>query len=115
MDLLYCHVCCCVMLQNFLICIVSQGALLYCVTGCTVVLSQGMLLYRDRKLRMAEKALRMGVHVEPTSAELWATLGNVLQELNDTETAANCHMTAMDLEATSSLIPLSAISKIMVA
>lgn len=62
---------------------------------------------------MAEKTLRDGVKVEPTSAALWAALGSVLQALGEPDTAAQCHMTAAELEATTPVIPFAAIPKII--
>ena len=62
---------------------------------------------------MTEKLLRDGINCDPTSHDMWAALGDVLELMGEADTAAECHVTAVELENTASVIPFSAIPKII--
>ncbi|XP_061172118.1 tetratricopeptide repeat protein 7B-like [Saccostrea echinata] len=65
----------------------------------------GMVLHEQGNNKMAEKALREAVNVDPTAHQSWFRLGLVLESLGEAAAASECHVTALGLESTSPIVP----------
>ena len=59
----------------------------------------------------AEKYLRDSLNCDANCVETWSIMGSVLEKLNDTERAINCHLTALKLEETESVLPFSVVPR----
>ncbi|GAB0097213.1 Tetratricopeptide repeat [Sergentomyia squamirostris] len=60
--------------------------------------------------RLAEKVLRDAVQIDPNDAHLWFTLGQVLETLNDFESAADSMASALQLETHCPVLPFTSIA-----
>ncbi|KAL4237904.1 Tetratricopeptide repeat protein 7B [Mactra antiquata] len=95
----------------------------------------GMVLHYIDSNKLAEKVLRDAVNADPTSNKSWQhiyfiefyfclneqthyvidmyCLGVVLEALGQSEASVNCQLTALDLEATSPVVPFVVIPRLM--
>lgn len=62
---------------------------------------------------MAEKVLREAINIDPTAFEAWHLLGVVMEAQDEHEAASECLMTAIDLEATHPIVPLTVIPRLL--
>ena len=69
-----------------------------------------MLNRLDHKC-LAQKVLRDAVERQSTCHEAWQGLGEVLQAQGQSEAAAECFLTALELEASSPVLPFSIIPR----
>ncbi|CAG0879431.1 unnamed protein product [Darwinula stevensoni] len=60
--------------------------------------------------RLAEQTLREAVRLDPFDHRVWYTLGHVLDLLEETEAACDCHAKALQLEATAPILSFSVVS-----
>ena len=59
----------------------------------------------------AEKYLRDSLNCDANCVETWSIMGRVLEKLGDTERAVNCHLTALKLEETESVLPFNIVPR----
>ncbi|KAI0239520.1 Tetratricopeptide repeat protein 7B [Lamellibrachia satsuma] len=71
----------------------------------------GQVLYMTGNLHMAEKVLRDAVNADPMCNKSWQFLGDVLLTLEQTESASQCLLTAVDIESTNPIMPFSTVPK----
>ncbi|MGH0150471.1 UNVERIFIED_CONTAM: hypothetical protein FKN15_047259 [Acipenser sinensis] len=72
---------------------------------------KGLILNRMGRSSLAEKVLRDAVQAQNTSHESWKCLGEVLQEQGRSEAAAECFLTALELESSSPIMPFTVIPR----
>ncbi|XP_076990267.1 tetratricopeptide repeat protein 7A isoform X2 [Tamandua tetradactyla] len=73
--------------------------------------SLGLMLSRLGHKSLAQKVLRDAVERQSTCHEAWQGLGEVLQAQGQSEAAVDCFLTALDLEASSPVLPFSIIPR----
>lgn len=66
----------------------------------------GLVYHNLGSNHLAEKTLRDAVTIDPMSHQSWFNMGKVLQDMGDYESASECLATAIELEATSPILPL---------
>ena len=72
---------------------------------------QGLVLQRLGRGGLAEKVLRDAVRVNSTAHEAWNNLGEVLQVQGQTCAAGECLLCALELEASSPIVPFNVIPR----
>lgn len=78
---------------------------------CPVLAPQGLMLSRLGHESLAQKVLRDAVERQSTCHEAWQGLGEVLQAQGQSEAAIDCFLTALELEASSPVLPFSIIPR----
>uniref|UniRef100_A0A8C0SBD2 Tetratricopeptide repeat domain 7A n=2 Tax=Canis lupus familiaris TaxID=9615 RepID=A0A8C0SBD2_CANLF len=73
--------------------------------------SVGLMLSRLGHKSLAQKVLRDAVERQSTCHEAWRGLGEVLQAQGQSEAAVDCFLTALELEASSPVLPFSIIPR----
>nr|XP_055183964.1 tetratricopeptide repeat protein 7A [Nyctereutes procyonoides] len=73
--------------------------------------SLGLMLSRLGHKSLAQKVLRDAVERQSTCHEAWQGLGEVLQAQGQSEAAVDCFLTALELEASSPVLPFSIIPR----
>ncbi|XP_060685448.1 tetratricopeptide repeat protein 7B isoform X2 [Hemiscyllium ocellatum] len=73
----------------------------------------GLVLQQLGRCSLAEKILRDAVQVNSTAHEVWNNLGDVLQAQGDDDAATECFLTALELEASSPIVPFTIIPRIL--
>ncbi|XP_058843714.1 tetratricopeptide repeat protein 7B isoform X2 [Acipenser ruthenus] len=71
----------------------------------------GLILHRLGRYSLSEKILRDAVQVNPTSHDVWNSLGEVLQTQGHDDAATECFLTALELEASSPILPFTIIPR----
>nr|XP_014341982.1 PREDICTED: tetratricopeptide repeat protein 7B isoform X4 [Latimeria chalumnae] len=71
----------------------------------------GLILHQLGRYTLAEKILRDAVQVNSTAHEVWNCLGEVLQAQGSDDAATECFLTALELEASSPIIPFTVIPR----
>lgn len=79
--------------------------------GVCIMHSLGLMLSRLGHKSLAQKVLRDAVERQSTHHEAWQGLGEVLQDQGHNEAAADCFLTALELEASSPVLPFSIIAR----
>uniref|UniRef100_A0A8C5WZW5 Tetratricopeptide repeat protein 7A n=1 Tax=Malurus cyaneus samueli TaxID=2593467 RepID=A0A8C5WZW5_9PASS len=79
--------------------------------GVEIMHSLGLVLSRLGRRELAQKVLRDAVRIQTTSHVAWNSLGEVLQAQGKNEAAIECFLTALDLEASSPVIPFTVIPR----
>ncbi|KGL72528.1 Tetratricopeptide repeat protein 7A, partial [Tinamus guttatus] len=79
--------------------------------GVEIMHSLGPVLSRLGRKDLAQKVLRDAVRTHNTSHRAWNSLGEVLQAQGKNEAAAECFLTALDLESSSPVIPFTVIPR----
>ncbi|XP_037662914.1 tetratricopeptide repeat protein 7A isoform X2 [Choloepus didactylus] len=79
--------------------------------GVRIMHSLGLMLSQLGHKSLAQKVLRDAVERQSTCHEAWQGLGEVLQAQGQSEAAADCFLTALDLEASSPVLPFSVIPR----
>ncbi|XP_054422883.1 tetratricopeptide repeat protein 7A [Pteronotus mesoamericanus] len=79
--------------------------------GVRIMHSLGMMLSRLDRKSLAQKVLRDAVERQSTCHEAWQGLGEVLQAQGQNEAAVECFLTALELEASSPVLPFSIIPR----
>lgn len=79
--------------------------------GVRIMHSLGLMLSRLGHQSLAQKVLRDAVERQSTCHEAWQGLGEVLQAQGQSEAAADCFLTALELEASSPVLPFSIIPR----
>lgn len=73
--------------------------------------SPSLMLSRLGHKGLAQKVLRDAVERQSTCHEAWQGLGEVLQAQGQSEAAVDCFLTALELEASSPVLPFSIIPR----
>uniref|UniRef100_A0A8C4SNB0 Tetratricopeptide repeat domain 7B n=1 Tax=Erpetoichthys calabaricus TaxID=27687 RepID=A0A8C4SNB0_ERPCA len=71
----------------------------------------GLILHQLGRYSLAEKILRDAVQVNSTAHDVWNCLGEVLQAQGNDDAATECFLTALELEATSPILPFTVIPR----
>ncbi|XP_063039839.1 tetratricopeptide repeat protein 7B isoform X1 [Engraulis encrasicolus] len=71
----------------------------------------GVILHQLQRYSLAEKVLRDAVQVSSTAHEVWKSLGEVLQAQGNAAAATECFLTALELEASSPVLPFTIIPR----
>ncbi|XP_021564535.1 tetratricopeptide repeat protein 7A isoform X1 [Carlito syrichta] len=79
--------------------------------GVRIMHSLGLTLSRLGHKSLAQKVLRDAVERQSTCHEAWQGLGEVLQAQGQSEAAVDCFLTALELEASSPVLPFSIIPR----
>ncbi|XP_023079615.1 tetratricopeptide repeat protein 7A isoform X2 [Piliocolobus tephrosceles] len=79
--------------------------------GVHIMHSLGLMLSRLGHKSLAQKVLRDAVERQSTCHEAWQGLGEVLQAQGQNEAAVDCFLTALELEASSPVLPFSIIPR----
>ncbi|XP_072879053.1 tetratricopeptide repeat protein 7A isoform X8 [Chlorocebus sabaeus] len=79
--------------------------------GVRIMHSLGLMLSRLGHKSLAQKVLRDAVERQSTCHEAWQGLGEVLQAQGQNEAAVDCFLTALELEASSPVLPFSIIPR----
>ncbi|XP_059515899.1 tetratricopeptide repeat protein 7A isoform X3 [Myotis daubentonii] len=79
--------------------------------GVRIMHSLGLMLSRLGHKPLAQKVLRDAVERQSTCHEAWQGLGEVLQAQGQSEAAIDCFLTALELEASSPVLPFSIIPR----
>ncbi|XP_032266923.1 tetratricopeptide repeat protein 7A isoform X1 [Phoca vitulina] len=79
--------------------------------GVRIMHSLGLMLSRLGHKSLAQKVLRDAVERQSTCHEAWQGLGEVLQAQGHSEAAVDCFLTALELEASSPVLPFSIIPR----
>lgn len=79
--------------------------------GVRIMHSLGLMLSRLGHKGLAQKVLRDAVERQSTCHEAWQGLGEVLQAQGQSEAAVDCFLTALELEASSPVLPFSIIPR----
>ncbi|KAK2507977.1 hypothetical protein MC885_006068, partial [Smutsia gigantea] len=79
--------------------------------GVPIMHSLGLMLSRLGHKGLAQKVLRDAVERQSTCHEAWQGLGEVLQGQGQSEAAVDCFLTALELEASSPVLPFSIIPR----
>ena len=74
---------------------------------------QGSILHQLQRYSLAEKILRDAVQVNSTAHDVWNGLGEVLQAQGNHSTATECFLTALELEASSPILPFTIIPRVL--
>ncbi|XP_040414635.1 tetratricopeptide repeat protein 7B isoform X3 [Cygnus olor] len=72
-----------------------------------------LILYQLGRYSLAEKILRDAVQVNSTAHEVWNGLGEVLQAQGNDDAATECFLTALELEASSPVVPFTIIPRVL--
>ncbi|XP_063146294.1 tetratricopeptide repeat protein 7B isoform X1 [Candoia aspera] len=72
-----------------------------------------LILHQLGRYSLAEKILRDAVQVNSTAHEVWNGLGVVLQAQGNDDAATECFLTALELEASSPIVPFTIIPRIL--
>jgi tetratricopeptide (TPR) repeat protein len=59
----------------------------------------------------ADKYLKDSLNIEATVHQTWTYMGSVLQAIDDNQRAIDCHLTALQLEATAPVLPFNVIPR----
>uniref|UniRef100_A0A665W7I3 Tetratricopeptide repeat protein 7 N-terminal domain-containing protein n=1 Tax=Echeneis naucrates TaxID=173247 RepID=A0A665W7I3_ECHNA len=73
--------------------------------------SQGLILHQLQRYSLSEKVLRDAVQVNSTAHDVWNSLGEVLQAQGNAAAATECFLTALELEASSPILPFTIIPR----
>ncbi|MBN3319383.1 TTC7B protein, partial [Atractosteus spatula] len=76
-----------------------------------VELTGGLILHQLGRYSLAEKVLRDAVQVNSTAHDVWNSLGEVLQAQGNDDAATECFLTALELEASSPILPFTIIPR----
>ncbi|XP_020034876.2 tetratricopeptide repeat protein 7A isoform X1 [Castor canadensis] len=79
--------------------------------GVRIMHSLGMMLSRLGHKSLAQKVLRDAVERQSICHEAWQGLGEVLQAQGQNEAAVDCFLTALELEASSPVLPFTIIPR----
>lgn len=79
--------------------------------GVCIMHSLGLMLSQLGHKSLAQKVLRDAVERQSTCHEAWQGLGQVLQDQGQNEAAVDCFLTALELEASSPVLPFSIIPR----
>ncbi|XP_055395989.1 tetratricopeptide repeat protein 7A isoform X2 [Bubalus kerabau] len=79
--------------------------------GVRIMHSLGLMLSRLGHKSLAQKVLRDAVERQSTCHEAWQGLGEVLEAQGQSEAAVDCFLTALELEASSPVLPFSIIPR----
>ncbi|XP_033031688.1 tetratricopeptide repeat protein 7A isoform X4 [Trachypithecus francoisi] len=79
--------------------------------GVHIMHSLGLMLSRLGHKSLAQKVLRDAVERQSTCHKAWQGLGEVLQAQGHNEAAVDCFLTALELEASSPVLPFSIIPR----
>ncbi|XP_007190118.2 tetratricopeptide repeat protein 7A isoform X1 [Balaenoptera acutorostrata] len=79
--------------------------------GVCIMHSLGVTLSQLGHKSLAQKVLRDAVERQSTCHEAWQGLGEVLQAQGQSEAAVDCFLTALELEASSPVLPFSIIPR----
>ncbi|KAM9053286.1 tetratricopeptide repeat protein 7A isoform 1-T1 [Megaptera novaeangliae] len=79
--------------------------------GVRIMHSLGVTLSQLGHKSLAQKVLRDAVERQSTCHEAWQGLGEVLQAQGQSEAAVDCFLTALELEASSPVLPFSIIPR----
>ncbi|XP_032403866.1 tetratricopeptide repeat protein 7B isoform X4 [Xiphophorus hellerii] len=71
----------------------------------------GLILHQLQRYSLSEKVLRDAVQVNSTSHDVWNSLGEVLQAQGNAAAATECFLTALELEASSPILPFTIIPR----
>lgn len=74
---------------------------------------QALILHQLGRYSLAEKILRDAVQVNSTAHEVWNGLGVVLQAQGNDDAATECFLTALELEASSPIVPFTIIPRVL--
>lgn len=77
------------------------------------VFLQALILHQLGRYSLAEKILRDAVQVNSTAHEVWNSLGEVLQAQGNDDAATECFLTALELEASSPVVPFTIIPRVL--
>ncbi|KFO18450.1 Tetratricopeptide repeat protein 7A [Fukomys damarensis] len=88
-----------------------QEALTVNPDSTRIMHSLGLMLSQLGHKSLAQKVLRDAVERQSTCHEAWQGLGQVLQAQGQTEAAVDCYLTALELEASSPVLPFSIIPR----
>ncbi|XP_054894134.1 tetratricopeptide repeat protein 7B-like isoform X2 [Poeciliopsis prolifica] len=88
-----------------------EEALCVCPTHAKSMQRLGVVLLQLESYSLAEKILRDGVRLDSTSHGMWRSLGEVLQAQGKATDAIDCFVSALDLEATSPVLPFTIIPR----
>ncbi|XP_063296205.1 tetratricopeptide repeat protein 7B isoform X1 [Pelobates fuscus] len=72
-----------------------------------------LILHHLGRFSLAEKILRDAVQVNSTAHDVWNSLGEVLQAQGNDDAATECFLTALELEASSPIVPFTIIPRIL--
>uniref|UniRef100_A0A5F8GG73 Tetratricopeptide repeat protein 7B n=1 Tax=Monodelphis domestica TaxID=13616 RepID=A0A5F8GG73_MONDO len=72
-----------------------------------------LILHQLGRYSLAEKILRDAVQVNSTAHEVWNGLGEVLQAQGNDTAATECFLTALELEASSPVVPFTIIPRVL--
>ncbi|XP_044291573.1 tetratricopeptide repeat protein 7B isoform X5 [Varanus komodoensis] len=72
-----------------------------------------LILHQLGRFSLAEKILRDAVQVNSTAHEVWNGLGVVLQAQGNDDAATECFLTALELEASSPVVPFTIIPRVL--
>nr|XP_060612765.1 tetratricopeptide repeat protein 7B isoform X6 [Anolis sagrei ordinatus] len=72
-----------------------------------------LILHQLGRFSLAEKILRDAVQVNSTAHEVWNGLGVVLQAQGNDDAATECFLTALELEASSPIVPFTIIPRVL--
>nr|XP_009688102.1 PREDICTED: tetratricopeptide repeat protein 7B isoform X2 [Struthio camelus australis] len=72
-----------------------------------------LILHQLGRYSLAEKILRDAVQVNSTAHEVWNGLGEVLQAQGNDDAATECFLTALELEASSPVVPFTIIPRVL--
>ncbi|XP_066484464.1 tetratricopeptide repeat protein 7B isoform X2 [Tiliqua scincoides] len=72
-----------------------------------------LILHQLGRYSLAEKILRDAVQVNSTAHEVWNGLGVVLQAQGNDDAATECFLTALELEASSPIVPFTIIPRVL--
>ncbi|XP_053553538.1 tetratricopeptide repeat protein 7B isoform X1 [Bombina bombina] len=72
-----------------------------------------LILHHLGRYSLAEKILRDAVQVNSTAHEVWNSLGVVLQAQGHDDAATECFLTALELEASSPIVPFTIIPRVL--
>ncbi|XP_078263067.1 LOW QUALITY PROTEIN: tetratricopeptide repeat protein 7B [Rhinoraja longicauda] len=73
----------------------------------------GLVLQQLCRYSLAEKVLRDAVQISSTAHEVWNSLGEVLQAQGSDEAATECFLTALELEASSPILPFTMLPRVL--
>uniref|UniRef100_A0A668A351 Tetratricopeptide repeat protein 7B n=1 Tax=Myripristis murdjan TaxID=586833 RepID=A0A668A351_9TELE len=71
----------------------------------------GLILHQLQRYSLSEKVLRDAVQVNSTAHDVWNSLGEVLQAQGNAAAATECFLTALELEASSPVLPFTIIPR----
>ncbi|XP_061751763.1 tetratricopeptide repeat protein 7B isoform X4 [Nerophis ophidion] len=71
----------------------------------------GLILHQLQRYSLSEKVLRDAVQVNSTAHDVWNSLGEVLQAQGNASAATECFLTALELEASSPILPFTIIPR----